>query len=138
MHGPTCLDHVEPSRIRETAKVLGCAEHRRFPSRITKPTANTAVRGPQAPSSEFADDKPPSGLQNAGHFHNRSFGISNEAKRGHRKDKVKFCIFEWQSFRLSFDKMELSALDFGPLLRSGDHRRVCIEPRYDSTTPGKF
>ena len=66
------------------------------------------------------------------------FGISNEAKRGHRKDKVKFCILERQSFRLSFDKMQLSALDFGPLSRSRDHRRVCIEPRYDRTTPGKF
>ena len=66
------------------------------------------------------------------------FGISNEAKRGHRKDKVKCCIVEWQSFRLSLNKMQLSALDFGALSRSGDHRRVCIEPCYDCTTPSKF
>jgi hypothetical protein len=93
---------------------------------------------PKAPAPEFADDKPSSGLQNAGHFHNHSFGISNETKRGHRKDEVECCLLEWQSLRKSLNKMQLSGLNFGPLSRSGDHPRVCIEPRYDRTTSGKF
>jgi hypothetical protein len=78
------------------------------------------------------------GLQHAGHFHNCSVGISNEAKGGHRKDEIKCCIAERQALCQSLDRMQLCALDFAPLSRGGDHCRICIECRYKRTKPGKF
>ena len=56
MHGPTCLDYVEPGGIHETAKFLCRAKHGHAPGRITKPTADTAVCCPKAPAPEFAND----------------------------------------------------------------------------------
>jgi hypothetical protein len=96
------------------------------------------VRGPTAPPSEFADDKPPARLKYTGHFGNRSFDIANEAKHSHRNDTVKSRVMERQSFCLPLNEPYLSALDFGALSRGGDHHRVCIKPRYNCSTPSKF
>jgi hypothetical protein len=138
MNGSPYLHDIETSGMHELTEFQCSAKEDAAPGWITKPALNAAVYSPKAPAPEFADYKPSSRLEHAGHFHNRSLAISNEAKRGHRKDKVKFCILEWQPFRPSFDKMQLSALNFGPLSRSSDHSRICIEPNHDRTTPGKF
>ncbi len=138
MRGPTYLDSAEPGSLREIAKFVSCPKHRGTPSCITKPTANTAVRGPQAPVPEFANHKTPAGPQHAGHFRDRSLGVVNEAKHGHRNDTVESRAIEWQFFGSPLNELHWSGLDLDSPLRGGDHFRVCIEPRYDCTTPDKL
>ena len=105
MSGSACLALRQARRpAQEPAKFLCRAKHGHSPGRITKPAANTAVCCPKAPAPEFADDKPSAGLEHAGHFGNRSFGISNEAKHGHRKDKVESRVFERQCFCLPLNE----------------------------------
>jgi hypothetical protein len=94
MGGSACLDYVKLGGTRKLAKFQCRAKHGHAPGWITT-AANTAVCCPKAPAPEFADDKPTSGLQNAGHFPNHSLGIWNEAKGGHRQDKIKCCLFKW-------------------------------------------
>jgi hypothetical protein len=105
MHATAHLDQIKPRGMYKPAKFRRCAEHGRAPRRMTKPTTNATVCGPPAPAPEFADHKPPTGLQDASHFHKRSFGISNEAQHCHRNDEVKSCIVEWQSLGLSLNEM---------------------------------
>ena len=86
VHGSTDLDHAGPRGFNQCSKFRRRPKHCRSPGRIAKPAANAVVGGPQAPPPEFADHKSPAGLQDAGHFHKRSFGILNETKHGHRND----------------------------------------------------
>jgi hypothetical protein len=105
---------------------------------MTEPATNATAHGPQTPPPQFTDDKPSSGPQHARHFHNRSLGISNEAKYGHRKDKVESCVIERQPFCLPLNEPYLSGLAFGTPLRRGDHCWICVESRYDCSTAGEF
>lgn len=138
MYGPADLDHIKPGSTYQPAKFRRRAEHGRAPCRIAQPAAKAAAGGPEAPAPEFADHKPPAGLQDASHFRKRSFGISNEAKHGHRNDTVENCIVEWQPRGLSLSEMQLSPLDFGATPCGSDHRRISVESCYDCSVPSQF
>src|SRR3972149_7613192 len=119
MHRPAHLDHIKPGGACKPVKFRRRAEHGGVPSRITEPATNAAVRGPQTPPPQFADDKPAAGLQHASHFYDGPVGIANEAKHSHRNDTVENCIVEWQPLGLSLNEMQPSTLGFGASSRGG-------------------
>src|SRR3974390_3029412 len=98
MRGPAHLDHIKTGGASKPAKFHRRAERGHAPSRVTEPPTNATAHGPHAPPSQFADDKPSSRPQHAGHFHNGSLSIPNKAKHGHSEDIVESRVAERQSF----------------------------------------
>jgi hypothetical protein len=138
MYGPTYFYLLEPGGLHEITKLLGCPKHRRLPSWIAEPTAETAIRSPKAPATELSDHKPPFGLEHASHFRGRALLIANEAKHGHSYHAVKRFIVEWQVFDLPLDELHWHRREFNAPLGGCDHRRVCVKPCYDRAMPSHF
>jgi len=100
---------AQPRRLCEPPEVCRRPELHSPPDRMPQPAAHPPLRGPEAPASEFADDKPSSGHEHAGDFRHRFLSVVNKAEDGHRHHDIKSCVIEGQALGATLDELDATA-----------------------------
>ena len=80
---------------------------------MPQPAAHAPLRGPKAPASEFADDKPSFGLEHAGDFRHRVLSVLNKAEDGHRHHNIESCVIEGQALGVALYELNAGGFSFG-------------------------
>lgn len=121
MRGSLYRNDAQPRRLCEPPEVCRRPELHCAPGRMLHPAAYAPVRGPEAPASEFADNKPSFGLEHASDFRYRVLSVLNKTEDGHRHHNFESCVIEWQALGVALYELNAGGFIFGAKTGGCDH-----------------
>lgn len=92
---------------------------RRTPETGSEPALHAALRRPEVPATELAEDQPTAGFEDAHHLPDRPARIVDETERGDRYDAIELPCGEWKVDGIPFDQIDLDACSPRPAVHGG-------------------
>ena len=130
-------DFPQPRALREVAQFAGCPKCLLSPNRIADPAANTALRCPQTPTSEFADHKPAAGPSTRV-ISGIAFSASPTKQSRSRQPPDRRMHHRTASSRPAPRSVPLALHVRAAPTRGGDHLTVGIKCGYDGAMLNQF